>query len=354
MKKITFILILGLCLIGLLGCQNSNVTYKDPETGEEKELKIEKTSEEEEVVDSIYALLLSDAEIKDNSKITFDIDFSVEVKDDEQNINVSGNFFASINSNKEKVTEDLTSEEINKLSKEYYKLTFKGTNTRNDETVKWSRSTIEEFVEDGKSYLKFDVDENFVSLLEDIFPPLSFELNQIGDNVIILDKHIFSSFFINLPSIADSFDAETMPEFLEKYARASKDSIDYAGLRAETETMVKTLGVEIVNVRGADVSYKFNIGELLKQEYGYNTSSCEIVLTLNVAEIALVDFKIDVISNDNDKETKLSLKCDVSYKDRVSSISSEDKKNAIDGEEYLQDFLMKYGEFIAKKYQELK
>ena len=48
-KLLSLIFIIGLCIFGLCGCQNSNVTYKDPTTGEEKELEIEKTTDEVEV-----------------------------------------------------------------------------------------------------------------------------------------------------------------------------------------------------------------------------------------------------------------------------------------------------------------
>lgn len=348
MKRGLLIIIFMLCFFGLVGCQSSKVSYKDPETGEEREIKIEKTSDKEEVVDSIYALLLSDREIKDDSKLTLDLDFSVELKDEENIIKITGNCFSSINTNKEKIIDDLSDKEKEQLVEGYYKITFKGSNTKDDKEVKYSRSTIEEFVEDGKSYLKFDIDEKFIDLLEEIFPPLWFELDQIKDKIIVLDGNLLLNSLIPSSSIVDIIDVNTMSEVLEKYAKASGDSIDYASLRAETEAIVKKLGVEIVNVSGADVSYKFAIGELLKEEYGqyFNNSLCEVVLTLNVADISLVDLKVDFATKDKNEETKVSIQCDVSYKARITKISDKDKENAEDGMEYLKDFVKKYAQYI--------
>ena len=349
-KKIILFFVITCLLLILFGCENSKVAYKDPETGEEKEITIEKTTNETEVADSLYALMLSDKEIKDTSKITLDVDFSVEIKDEKESISITGNIFSSINTNEEKITEDLSEDEINKLEEGYYKITFKGTNVKDGKEVKYSRSTIEEFVENGKSYLKIDIDENFLNTLEELFPPLAFEFQQIGDKVIYLDNGTLSSLFI--PSLTN-IDIDNIGDVLDNYGSITNDNFDYESLRAETEAMVKKLGVVITRVSGADVSYKFNLDSVLTKEYGVDLSdaSCEVILTLNVAEFYLVDFKVNLENKDGEKENKILVEGDVSYKARITKISDKDKQNSVDGKDYLQDFLKKYVNYLYNDYK---
>ena len=169
-KRILIIFIVGFCLLGLFGCKNATITYKDPYYAEPKELTIKETSDPEEVKESLYAIVLSNNPVKDVTEESLDIEFKTNLafKDEEgveQKVAIKGTIETDLMFTKPEYIIS-TSDIISGYSGSG-KLTFSGSVPNSSGKIEsFSKSTIAFYVESGMLYATFDLDKTFVNFIK--------------------------------------------------------------------------------------------------------------------------------------------------------------------------------------------
>ena len=335
MKKIArilVILVLVFCLVGLLGCANSKVTYQDPATGEEKEIKIEKTSNDQEVTDSIYAIALSSTPIKSSKKLTYSISFNARLK-----VKASDGTLEDFEAQGKLTTssdfdynEDFTTYyEFLKDAKASAKLELKGRVPSADGKLEsFSTSTVEIFLEDCVLYAKIDLDNKLVNFIERQDSKTANYIKLLNGKTI---KYDLNEVIPNHKLSDEEKDQiiSTMNESGDKSVRdiLENSNVPLKELRAQIEDFVKDSGLVISNVSGGDVTYSVD----LSNELGKNTQSKILLdVTIDVSEVALVSAKLSADLKEIDATGTANIELSVSYKAKVSTISNDDKTSAVD------------------------
>ena len=246
-KKIIAIIVLAsLFAFCLFGCQNSKVTYTDPDTGEEKEITIEKTTNDQEVVDSLYAICLSNVPIKTLEKETSVLEFSAKLKvnyssEDSDEIEFSGKLTYSADSHYDDSMEGYY--DYLKASLASVKLEVKGKVPNEEGKLEsFSTSTIEVFLEEGFLYGKVDIDSVLVKYISSKDNELGEKIKLINEKVIKLDlkDYVSSSALNNMLEAYGTKGDKTVRDLIESSGASLKE------LRAMIEEIVNEYGITIV------------------------------------------------------------------------------------------------------------
>ena len=340
MKKIvSIIFILFLCVFGLVGCQNSKVTYKDPATGEEKELKIEKTSDESEVADSLYAIALSETPVKEvsttSTKMSFKIKLTQEEDENPETIDIKGSI--EVNESFNKDANIRTTLDILKALSFNAKLELSGS-VPNDEgkSQKFSKSTVEVFVEDTIAYAKINLDAKFAKYIASKDAKTGSIIQLINEKTIKLDlstliqnEELTEEQLADLNAILKGENQTTLREMLEEEGMSlAKEDLEY---------MVRTYGISITKVRGGKVTFSV---DLAKQLYSADSESKMVMeVTVNVADTSLAGLSLKADIQEKYIKGTADISLEVSYKGKVAKISNSDKDDAIDANTLLGDYL---------------
>ena len=331
--KLLSLVIFSFCVLMLLGCANSRVTYKDPETGEEKEINIEKTDSDQEVTDSLYAIALSETPLKTSSKDTTTINFEIDLKvrdnknEEFKNVDLEGklviardvNFSADFNTNKDLLMM------INGSGK----LEIKGKIPTSSGTESISKSTIEVYLEDGILYLKSDLDSKLIDFLNE-------EYEEDGVALDVINKKIYKYDPMNslgLMVFSDE-EKETIKSLLEEQNNSSlraileNRNIELKDIRAELEDAVRLYNIKITRVSGSDVTYSFNLSSLFAKK----GMTLDAQITVDVSEMALSSAKIVISFDDENIKGDASFDIDINYKANIGKLSDSEKEEALEYE----------------------
>ena len=330
-KLLSFLFVIGLCLLGLFGCENSKVTYKDPDTGEEKELKIEKTENETEVADSLYAVALSETPVKEtaaaSAKLTFNVDLAGKDNGGDQKLKAKGSL--EINETFDKDAKIETYMDLVKAYALSAKLELSGEfMIDGGDLQKVKTSTVELFLEDGVLYAKINLDAKLAEFISSQDEEVGAMVQLVNEKTLKLDLSTV------LP--ADEKLDDDAKEALEALQGGKKlkelleeEKVDLKALRAQIEEIVKEYGIKITKVKGGEVTYSADLG---KEAFGETSESkLEVSVTVNVAEISLagLSVKADIKEGENVNGTAEAT-LEVSYKAKVAKISDSDKEKAVD------------------------
>ena len=342
MKRTTrglLVILFSFILIFITGCKNTTVSYTDPNTGEEREIKIEKTSTEQEVADSIYAIALSDTKIKDSTETMFDMDFDFNLKDLKNNDNtiINGSLLYSM---KLKDGYPITNDDnMYKAYEIYMKFSCKGSTKEDGKEYKVPQSIIELFVDDGMCYIKFDLDQAFVDLFEDSGIRIEKIFKWYNGKVIWFDlKETLPVLGIPLDINIEDTSEMTVKELLEEYGSLTGEEINLDNLRSDIDTIVKELGIKITSVRGSEVTYQIDISNYLTTLT--KDATCLFFITIDVQELSISKFIVDIKIKNDDYDGTFKIESNFQYKAKITKISDSDKEIAVSGN--INDFINDY------------
>ena len=331
-KLLSFIFIIGLCLFGLFGCENSKVTYKDPATGEEKELKIETTTNEQEVSDSLYAVVLSEAEIKEVSTASAKLTFKANVtgKDEEgveQKIDVKGSL--ELNESFDKNAKFETTADVIKALAFNAKLEVSGTiPTADGGTQSFAKSTVELFLENGVAYAKINLDAKLANFIASEEESAGAILQLVNEKTLKLDlgalaptQPLTAEEKADLEAVLKGENAKSIKQILEE------NGVKLDELKAQIESLVKEYGLTISKVKGAEVTYA---ADLSKEAFEKSESKLTAEVTINVAEVSFVGASVKAEIKEENANGTAEATLEVSYKGSVAKISDADKEKAVD------------------------
>ncbi|MBO4668005.1 MAG: hypothetical protein J5666_07795, partial [Bacilli bacterium] len=242
--------VLFFLVLGLFGCENSKVSYKDPTTGEEKQITIEKTENDQEVVDSIYAVALSETPIKSLKTETITIEFSAKLKIKAKDgtieeVETQGKLTASAEIGYD---ENITSlNDLFKASKASVKLEFKGRVPNSEGKQEYFyTSTVELFVEENIVYGKVKLNNKLLSFIEREDEEVGKKLSELNEKVF---KYEFDSSIPASP-LSDEMKDTLAKVFKEESGISIKqyleeDGTSFKDLRAQIEEMVIAYGITI-------------------------------------------------------------------------------------------------------------
>ena len=332
-KLLSFIFIIGLCLFGLFACENSKVTYKDPSTGEEKELKIETTTNEEEVSDSLYAVALSEAPVKDvntaSAKLTFKA--KVDGKDDEgKDVKVDVKGSIEVNESFDKNAKFETTLDVIKALAFSAKIEASGTiPTEDGGTQSISKSTIELYLENGVVYAKVSLDAKLAAFIASEEESYGAIVQLVNEKTLKLDlstligaEQLTAEQKADLEAVLKGESSKTLKEMLEE------NGVKLDDLKAEIDSLVKKYGLTISKVKGGEVTYTADLSE---EAFEKDTQSkLTVDVTINVAEVSFVGASVKAEIKEKNATGTAEATLEVSYKGSVAKMSDADKEKAID------------------------
>ena len=336
--KLLSIVVVSFCVLILIGCANSKVTYKDPETGEEKEIHIEKTDSDQEVTDSLYAIALSDTPLKSSNKETITINFNVELKtrDDGEEDFKDFNLEGKLTTSHEIIYNEVfvSSYDIIEMIDASGKLELKGKVPTSSGSESISKSTIELYFDEGILYLKSDLDNKLITFIND-------NDKDVGSTLETLNNKLYKYYPKNYISNKE-LTREEKEAISDLLNNGSKDSlrsllnnlnIDLNDIRAELEEAVRNYNIKISRVSGSNVTYNFDLSNLLKDD----KRKIEASVTIDVSEMALTSAKVKVIFDTDNLKGEISLDLECSFKANVEKLSDAEKEEALDYEETWED-----------------
>ena len=314
----------------LFGCENSKVTYKDPDTGEEKELKIEKTENETEVADSLYAVALSETPVKDtaaaSAKLTFNVDLAGKDNGGDQKLKAKGSL--EINETFDKDAKIETYMDLVKAYALSAKIELSGEfMIDGGDLQKVNTSTVELFLEDGVLYAKINLDAKLAEFISSQDEETGAMVQLVNEKTLKLDLSTV------LPNEKLDDDAKETLEALQGGKKLKElleeEKVDLKALRAQIEEVVKEYGIKITKVKGGEVTYSANLG---KEAFGETSESkLEVSVTINVAEISFAGVSVKANISEGEKVNGTAeATLEVSYKAKVAKISDSDKEKAVD------------------------
>ncbi len=333
-KLLSLIFILGLCLLGLFACENSKVTYKDPATGEEKELKIETTTNEQEVSDSLYAVALSEQPVKEVSAASATVEFKADLtgKDEkgvDQKVKVEGKL--EINESFDKNAKFETTADVIKALAFSAKLEAKGTLPKEDGTTEsFAKSTVELFLEEGVLYAKVALDAKLAAYIADNAGEYGAMVQLVNEKTLKIDlntmapaEKLTEEQKADLDAVLKGESQKTLKQLLEENGAKLED------LKAELDAVVKELGLTITKVKGGEVTYSADVSKKAFDNENPK-SKLTVDVTVNVAEVSFVGASVKAELNEDEVKGTASLTLEVNYKASVAKISSADKEKAVD------------------------
>ena len=341
-RKILGIIILGLFLVCLIGCQNSKVTYTDPNSGEEKEITIEKTSNDQEVVDSLYAISLSNVPIKTTEKETSVLEFDCKASisfdgDNYDDIEVSGKLTISTDFHYDDTMDEYF--DYLKASLASVKLEVKGKVPNEEGKLEsFSTSSVELFLEEGVLYGKVDIDNTLVKYIERKDSRTSEQIKLLNEKVLKLDLkgYVDSASWKNLLEGYSSKGDKTVKDLIIASGASLKD------LRALIEELVNKYDITISKVSGGEVTYTIaNLGD-------GDALKIELDATINVAEVSFVEAKGKAVLNQKTFKGTINFDVETTYKAKVSRITESDKEKAVDFNTIFGDNSGSYGDPIPE------
>ena len=331
-KLLSLIFIIGLCIFGLCGCQNSNVTYKDPTTGEEKELKIEKTTDEVEVADSLYAVALSETPVKEvsttSAKLTFKANVSGKDKTGkDQKIDVKGSI--ELNESFDKDAKLETTLDVLKAFAFNAKVELSGTiPNENGEEQKFAKSTIELFLEEGVAYAKINLDAKLANFIasEDastggIIQLVNEKILKLDLSTLVASEALTAEQKADIESVLEGKNSKSFKQLLEE------NGAELGELKAQIEALVKEYGITISKVKGGKVTYS---ADFSKKAFVNSESKLTADVTINVADVSFAGASVKAEIKEEDAQGTVDASLEVKYKGKVAKISNADKEKAID------------------------
>ena len=333
-KLLSFIFIIGLCLFGLFGCENSKVTYKDPATGEEKELKIETTTNEAEVADSVYAVALSEAPVKEASTASAKLTFKANLtgKDEEgkdQKVDVKGS--VEFNESFDKNAKLETTLDVLKALAFNAKIEASGTVPgENGEEQSFAKSTVELFLENGVAYVKVNLDAKLANFIATEEESAGAMVQMLNEKTLKLDlstlapaEALTAEQKADIEAVLKGENSKTIKQLLEE------NGVKLDELKAQIESLVKDLGLTISKVKGGEVTYT---ADLSKKAFEGENSESKLTadVTINVAEVSFVGAKVSAEIKEENVQGTAEVTLEVSYKGSVAKISDSDKEKAVD------------------------
>ena len=328
MKKGLLFVIITIFLLGLTACGSSKVTYEDPQTGEKKEMKIEKTANQDEVVDSIYAVMMSDKTVKSTTKEAIDASFSIDIvikeEEQEKKYKLDGKVNLDIELDNEKEFYKLS--DLLKAISSSCIIELKGSiPTTDGATQSISTSSVELYLDGGTLYVKTSLDSKLANYLATVDKEKGTIIQLINDKVVMFDITSL------IPD--QDFDDNTkkmVNDALKGEEKTLKDLLNDAGvnvkeLRAQIDSIVKELGITVSKVSGSEVTYKIDLSTIRKN------SIVDLFITIDVSDVSLVGMKASMTFNDEELNGTVDARVDIAYKAKVSEIGESDKENAIDG-----------------------
>lgn len=348
MRKILVFMLALLLVVGLVSCgAGSKIEYTDPSTGEKQEVVIQKTEDEKEVSQSLYAMTMTEKTAKNPTTST--VTASAKAKGDIKDV---GSFDVSISEEMslsyKGETAPATNIEAIKNIDAYVKVSVSGKIPGEDkEEVALGSSTIELYLEDGVAYAKIALDAKIADLMSagsDTSASTGEMIKMFNDKTLKFD--------LTSTMREEQLDDETK-EALEKMLNGKDVTIrdiipeeELDEVKQAFDQLVETLHLTITNVSGTKVTYTADLKaawEAEKDEASeggvtFDGSGVAVMdelteakanLTIDVKDLSLVSASVNLKA---DGENKLDVSGNVNFKYSASvpTMSDSDKGNAVD------------------------
>ena len=347
MRKILVFVLAMLMIVGLVSCGagSSKIEYTDPSTGEKQEVVIQKTEDEKEVSQSLYAMSMTEKAAKNptTSSVKATVTSKGEVKD-VGSFDVKAEAEASL-SYKGETAPKTTFEALDNIDL-YLKVSVSGKIPNQDkETVALNDSSIELFLENGVAYAKIALDAKIANLIS----AGSEQAAGVGETIKMFNDKTLKIDLKTLMS-EERLDEEQQAQFellLNGKEVKIRDLIPEDAqkeLKENLDTLVEKLHLTITNVSGTKVTYTADLKAILDEqgkdegdpaegapvEMEDKLSEGTVSVTIDTKDLSIVSLKASAKADDEDVKIDFNADVTCSYTASVGKISDDDKTAAVD------------------------
>lgn len=312
-KLLLFMFVLVACL--LVGCgSTAKITTIDPETGEKGTYKIEATDNEDEVIEAIYNMSMSNVKVDSYQTESLDLTFKIGIDNEESGaaeikIDLNGNINFKMGLDKEVEISNVKS--IIDAIMASGKIGFDGTFS-NGGQEKNLKLDLEMFLEKGTLYFMPSLNQEIINTLSLMDPQYSETAKLLNNSWLKYNiSEIIPQEYLDFDMMLGS--DKTVADILEE------NNINKEDLRTLIENIVKEYNVTISKVKSNVVTLKASVNDIYDIELSIDTKTMSAV-----GVKAAFDQDIDNMNISMDIDAKIS------YKSSAEKISDANKSKAVD------------------------
>lgn len=314
MKKLfLFMFVLIACL--LVGCgSTAKITTIDPETGEKGTYKIEATDNEDEVIEAIYNMSMSNVKVDSYQTESLDLTFKIGIDNGESGaaeikIDLNGNINFKMGLDKEVEISNVKS--IIDAIMASGKIGFDG-NFSNGGQEKNLKLDLEMFLEKGTLYFMPSFNQEIINTLSLMDPQYSETAKLLNNSWLKYNiSEIIPQEYLDFDMMLGS--DETIADILEA------NNINKEDLRTLIENIVKEYNVTISKVKSNVVTLKASVNDIY-----------DIELSIDTKKMSAVGVKVAFDQDSDNMNISMDIDAKISYKSSAEKISEENKLKAVD------------------------